>query len=488
MMELDVVDFYCGAGGSTTGLKAAGLNVIQAANHWELAIKTHAENHPETRHACVDLHQEHPASFRRSMLLWASPECRVHSPAGGRKRKSPGQMHLWENTAPKPADVRSRMTAWDVLRSVEFHRQPYICVENVVEFAEWELFDNWLGCFHKLGYRHQLLSFNSQFAGVPQSRDRLYIVFHHEGEHAPNIDFQPEGYCEHCGTRTRFAQSWKNPHRRAGRYGRRQQYIYRCVRCGREGVPDRRGSREAIDWSLPTVRIGDREKLGLRPLSPNTLRRIEKGLKRFFPEQFLLSNRADNVATGLSEPSKTVTASGQPWLVEPFLVNRGFSTAAEDDRICDLHQPAPTVTTTGKFAVAQPFLDVLRRNSTPISVTQPSATVTAQGNHHAVVQPFLSGYYGNGGSDAIVDHPSPTVRAGQSHALIEPDWSLMVEDCGYRMLKPHEAKVLMGFPVDYTLLGNQREQFKQAGNAVTPGVAALIGQAIKQAVSAQRWV
>ncbi|MEO0987548.1 MAG: DNA cytosine methyltransferase [Cyanobacteria bacterium J06639_14] len=418
-MELTAIDLFCGAGGSSTGLARAGIEVLQAANHWELAIASHSANHPETSHACVDIHLEHPASFRQSAVAWFSPECRVHSPAGGRKRKNVGQLHLWEKSAPQPEDVRSRMTAWDCLRFVEFHRQPFVIVENVIEFADWELFDNWLGCFHKLGYQHQTVCFNSQFADpspVAQSRDRLYMVFHREDCPKPKVDFQPPGYCQHCQTETTFRQSWKNPLRRIGRYGKRHQYVYRCDSCGQEGIPFRKPAKDALDWSLPTVRIGDRQK----PLSPNTLKRIEKGLKRFYPQEFLLSNRADNIPTSIGEPAKTVTSGDhQGWMVQP--------------------------------------------------------------------EPFISSYYGNGG-EVQVSEPSPTIRTHQGHALIEPDWSALVPDCRYRMLKPHEAKSLMGFPSDYVLLGNQRQQFKQAGNAVTPAVAEMLGRAIKDAMSEIRWV
>lgn len=44
-MELNCTDImFCGAGGSSTGLREAGFEVAQAANHWELAIETHSKN------------------------------------------------------------------------------------------------------------------------------------------------------------------------------------------------------------------------------------------------------------------------------------------------------------------------------------------------------------------------------------------------------------------------------------------------------------
>lgn len=58
--DVTAIDNYCGAGGSTTGLKSAGIRVIHAANHWDRAIATHNTNHPEIDHSCVDLNVAHP--------------------------------------------------------------------------------------------------------------------------------------------------------------------------------------------------------------------------------------------------------------------------------------------------------------------------------------------------------------------------------------------------------------------------------------------
>jgi DNA (cytosine-5)-methyltransferase 1 len=452
---MNVLDLYCGAGGSSTGLAQAGFFIKEAANHWELAIQTHQINHPDTAHACVDLYQGNPAWFSRTELLWASPECKTHSPAGGRKRKNPGQMHLWAKKKPeKPSDIRSRMGPYDVLRMAEFHRQPYICVENVLEFAEWEMFDHWLDGFAVLGYKHQLLSLNSQFVGVPQSRDRLFVIFHHKGNPKPNVDFRFKGFCRHKQAEAFFYQAWK-PDRYIGAWG--PQYVYQCECCHKEGIPHRVGSRVAIDWSLPSTRICDRS----RPLSPNTIRRIKKGIERFYPN--------------------------------PFVINRGYSTDPKYDRLKLLDGPSDTLTTSNKMALVNPpaFVDVLRRHANPLSLDEPSATVAAQGNHHALVQPplpFVQSYYGSGGSEALVSNPATTVRTVQSQALIEPDIDLVVENCFYRMLKPHESQILQGFAPDYQILGNQTEKFAQVGNAVPPGMARLIGGAIADALNKYAWV
>jgi site-specific DNA-cytosine methylase len=51
------------------------------------------------------------------------------------------------------------------------------------------------------------------------------------------------------------------------------------------------------------------------------------------------------------------------------------------------------------------------------------------------------------------------------------------------MINADEAKLLMGFPAHYVILGNQEERFKQEGNAVTPCTAEMIGRAVIESLS-----
>src|SRR5437868_2024853 len=54
---IHAADFWCGGGGTSTGLALAaqelGLKVeLTAVNHWEIAVLTHSTNHPDARHFC----------------------------------------------------------------------------------------------------------------------------------------------------------------------------------------------------------------------------------------------------------------------------------------------------------------------------------------------------------------------------------------------------------------------------------------------------
>jgi DNA (cytosine-5)-methyltransferase 1 len=66
---------------------------------------------------------------------------------------------------------------------------------------------------------------------------------------------------------------------------------------------------------------------------------------------------------------------------------------------------------------------------------------------------------------------------------VQPNKAPVVEDCGFRMLQPHEIKAAMAFPADYRVLGNKREQVRQLGNAVTPPAMNTLIQRVVQSLA-----
>ncbi len=86
---------------------------------------------------------------------------------------------------------------------------------------------------------------------------------------------------------------------------------------------------------------------------------------------------------------------------------------------------------------------------------------------------FLTSYYGQDSVRSVKDALG-TVTTLDRHAVAIPQEPPSVEDCGFRMLRPHEIKKAMAFPKDYIVKGNQREQVRQCGNALTPPVMQMI--------------
>lgn len=166
------VDLFAGCGGFTSGAEALGVEVSDAANHWDLAVRVHAANHPRTRHHQQDLRQFDFATLDPFDVLLASPACQGHSRAGRVGRKAAGVSKTHDNL---------RSTAWAVVDCLEVCRPKFAVIENVPEFTDWVLLPQWIECMRMLGYVVTTQILTASRWGVPQRRRRLFIVAHHEG-------------------------------------------------------------------------------------------------------------------------------------------------------------------------------------------------------------------------------------------------------------------------------------------------------------------
>lgn len=518
---ITVTDQFCGAGGSSIGAVRAGAELRLALNHWRLAVDTHNTNFPNAAHDCTDISACNPRRYPTTDILITSPECTNHSLANG-KRKPSRQFDLFNPHAIDPAEERSRATMWDVPRFAEYHDYRIIIVENVVDARKWVMWDAWLMAMHSLGYAHKCVYFNSMHAHpTPQSRDRMYVVFWKRAQRAPDLNITARAWCARCGCDVDAVQSWK-PGRSHGRY--RKQYEYCCPGCGAVVQPYYYAAYNAIDWSIAAPRIGDRA----RPLKEATLRRVQIGLEKFGREAYLMAMKdsgACDWSMGLHEPLSTIVASAsQHALVAPppFLIDTQF-THSMGDRSSGLHDAMPTQTAQQARALVVPpggapgaFITSYYGTNEGSKITDALPTVSTRDRHAVVVPPFIVSQYnrpaGIGAAMRDAREPLPTVPAmavhyivvppqpfivnTQAHTLptqmheamgtllasgnhkwlVEPTESVAVEDCGFRMLEPHECGAAMAFPRDYVVLGGKRERVKQYGNAVTPPVMAILMQ------------
>lgn len=501
---LTATDQFCGAGGSSSGAKAAGVEVKMALNHWELAIETHNTNHPEVDHDCTDVQACDPRRYPSTDILITSPECTNHSLAKGRKRKFQNQYEMFGKVDIKPEEERSRATMWDVPRFAEFHDYNIIIVENVVDARYWRLWDAWLMAMHSLGYKHKCCYLNSMFFHpCPQSRDRMYVVFWKKGNPSPNLDYTPTAHCPKCAKDIQAVQVWKKPDKKWGKY--KQQYLYRCPNDGEIVTPYYYAAFNCIDWTMPGQRIGDRKK----PLAEKTIARIEYGLEKYGDEPIVITNRYTSgmncrVKPSISNPLPTQPGDQSHSILMPFFVNSEHAQKERSRSGADTLWTQTTAQTTG-FVL--PY--ILCGNYTPgwvKNMAQPIGVVTTSDHHsllsvplvienygksmskpssapigaittstvHGVlatekVSAFLSYYYSASKGASGIKAAINTICAREGVSLVTSK-NLKIEDCHYRMLKPHEIQAAMAFADDYIVIGNSRQKTKQLGNAVTPPV------------------
>lgn len=474
---LMAADLFCGAGGTSTGLSRAAeilgrrVNLV-AVNHWERAVETHAANHPGAAHFCqslADLDPRKAVPGGKLDLLVASPECTHHSVARGGK----------------PVNDQTRASAYCVHRWCAALDVKRVLIENVPEFATWgplgsngrplasgkgKLFDQYVKTFQAMGYRVEWRVLNAADYGAATSRRRLFLQ----------------------AVKGRAAIRWPDPTHEPNPtpnlFGSRRRW---------------RAAREVIDWRLKGQSIFARR----RPLSANTLKRIEAGLRKFGganAEPFiLLLNRHGNAPVGVSDPLTTVTATSADFaLCEPFVM-RACNGGDDNCRVKSPDQALGTIHAGGgSYGLVEPFIlppEGIHRGNAPRSADFPLQTVTAgrgggcmvepfilphrqfdgmqvdsidapvrtitaqNGGCNAVVEPFVVPYYRTGVPDSVAD-PLSTITTRDRLGLVTTDGRRL--DILFRMLQPHELAAAMGFPAGYRITGNRSEQVRQIGNAV----------------------
>lgn len=159
---LRVVDLFAGWGGFSVGAEQAGAEVVWAANHWPLAVEAHAQNHPRTTHVCQDLRQADWTKLPEYDVLLAAPACQGHSTASQPKRRA---YH----------DPR-RATAFAVVAAADITEPAAIVVENVPAFRRWRQYKHWCAMLREIGYTLSEHRVRASHYGVPQRRDRLFVV------------------------------------------------------------------------------------------------------------------------------------------------------------------------------------------------------------------------------------------------------------------------------------------------------------------------
>jgi DNA (cytosine-5)-methyltransferase 1 len=506
------VDMFSGFGGLTEGLRQAGFETILAANHNWYKTMIHEANHPYAEHWIADLVDPDSADYHSAAdlpaadILAAGISCTSHSGANTQKAYEQG-LTLFDIADDEEYNERvtrsekDRATALCVLQYAEKHHPRMMLIECTTEFVSWgpalpgkkkigdgSTYRWWRKQIRNMRYRGRVLYLNSQFFGVSQSRDRIYMVFWDESMPEPDLDHRPESYCQRCDDVVEAVWSWKTgvPPSGVVRYG--QQYNYTCPRCRREVVPPKAPAVNSIDFTDLGTRIGDKPNRTFKdgfvgPMARETMGRAQRCLTRF-PEfapvqipagagdlvastgQVFAAHRHNGDGQHISRPIDTVTSTHEKALL--FAAVDNYQGAPRP-------LTEPTATQGGSETLALVSAGVLpfRKNTVPTTHAEPMPTFTAEQN------PGLLSV-------------TPEVNAGAG----DPEWleallSLKLEDCWFRMLFKHEVGRACGFDVDFPgytgkfeVWGSAKDQIDGYGNAVSPAIGKWFGQRLRPLLAA----
>ncbi|MEW1551537.1 DNA cytosine methyltransferase [Streptomyces tsukubensis] len=563
--DLIAVDLFSGFGGLTEGIKRAGFTTIMAANHKRYKVEVHEANHPEAEHWIADLVNPEAADYHsardlpRADLLVAGVSCVNHSQANTVRAYEQG-LTLFELEDPDfdarvTKSERDRATANCVLHYAAQHRPRLILVECTTELTSWgpaipgrqkvgdgSTYRWWLKQFDLLNYRHKVLYLNSQFFGVPQSRDRLYIAFWNKSLPAPDLEHRPVSYCQPCDKDVEAVWTWKTgvPPTGSVRYGK--QYEYRCPSCRRPVVPPMTPSLAALDLTDLGVRIGDKPVKTFKdgfvgPLARSTMARAERCRQKFadFPAVLMpakavhgserhpwqpLSTQTSQQETSILSTGTLIAAAGNTYerpgstcrsrsLDQPLWAQTATNTtgliAPPVALAVDNFQgaprgagaPLPTQVGSETLAVVSSGVVPFRQNTLPTVHTEPMPTVTSDQIPGLLT---AAGWYKQNGSTGTETAPHPltdplgTLTVHDTTALLMAQWraslaEMPLEDCYFRMMRAYEVGRGCGFDVDFNdyrgefiVWGPARDQVDGFGNAVSPQVGEWIGARLRASV------
>ncbi len=511
--------------------RVIGRAVDYAINHCELAIASHAANHPHTQHSMEDIFAENYGALfakRELGVVTLSPDCRHFSRAKG---KTPNREGVSDQV---------RGLAWIAPQICGDCEPDLMFLENVREFLTWgplrhamdksgipmldangapvmepdpahkgETYLKWRATLEALGYHVDFRILKACDYGAPTIRERIYFIMRRDG--LPIVWPKPT----HGDPKAKgFAKSGLKPWRTVA---------------------------ECIEASIPCPSIfitqEEAKELGFnvkRPLRAATLKRIARGTVRFVieaAEPFIIGithTKASGMVYPVSEPGRTVTTAngGEFALVEAFL-SKLYGTCVDG---VPLDRPAPTFTSGGNHEMlVAAWMAKHYGGVTGHELLRPLGAVTSV-DHHSLIATFLAPYYksGSGTTGRETAAPLPSITCTDRFQLVQAilekegdaipagfwrTWAFLIEqlgpdvpppivirpngiylivDLGMRMLIPRELARAQGFPEDYILdpvvakIRNGKvvyrkltksEQVEKIGNSVCPDVAEALMRA-----------
>ncbi len=414
LVQLIVVDSFCGAGGFTQGVESAVdvhgnrvAVVVAGINHDALAIASHAENHPETVHFVEDIRDSQlPEKIlsvvnkarlfypNARLLFHASLECTNFSNAKGGK----------------PRDADSRSLAEFMPNYLDVLNPDIFTVENVREFMSWgplnadnkpedrkkgKDYVRWYQSIEAQGYRYDYRLHNTADFGANTSRTRYFAQFVREG----------------------IPLAWPEP-----------THAKKPVVADMFTQPLKkwRPIRECLE-------LEDKGKSIFRstPLSDKTYERIFEGLVRHVGngDRAFLSKYFSGTGMNYSmdQPAATITSVDHNALVsvEPFMA-RLFATASNNHGTYKTDQPATTITTADGHAMISPEPFITKYFSGKpqhknYGIDEPGHCITTvDGQAIISPEPFVMTYNSGSPENRVksLDEPAQTLLTENTLALV----------------------------------------------------------------------
>jgi len=265
MKNIKLVELFAGIGGFRYGLEKTGKYEYVWANEWnKYAVKIYEKNFgekPDTR----DIRTIEATEVPNHDLLTAGFPCQAFSIAGHRKGFE---------------DTRGTLF-FDIARILNAKKPRYLLLENVkglLSHDKGRTFKIMLSTLDELGYDLQWQVLNSKNFGVPQNRERVFIIGHIRGTSRPKVfpfrntnefnNDKKQKFSEQVSNtlRTNYSTGFSN-----------ETYVLEKIRDG--GQAYRTYNKKGISPTIPTSSGGHHipmiEDSKIRRLTPTECERLQ---------------------------------------------------------------------------------------------------------------------------------------------------------------------------------------------------------------------
>jgi len=438
--EIRFIDKFSGIGGFRRGLElSGGYRCVWSNDFNKYANQVYLRHWPDSNHNSGDIRRVDTEEIPDHDLLCAGFPCQTFSVAGKRLGFKETRGTLF----------------FEICRIAEAKRPRLLLLENVkglLSHEEGRTFATILKSLEELGYWWEYQVLNSKYFGVPQNRERVFIIGHlGEGSTKPVFPITEAGEGIDGGdSAEQVAATLQSSGHASGNYR------------GMNMILDPYNKAVRIDGLAGTIKTeqGHPTSMGTAVAEP-FIQNIPHGYNDGFMKE--LPSLKSNSGAQYNE-----------LLVQPILNPDRGSIFQEGRRVKEVGEPAFSITAQDRHGVLIQLGNIYSGDNPEAGrVFDPQGIAeTLKSKPTGGVE---TGYYAVSNS---VD-TSGYLRQMGRHEIGKHG----LTDYRIRRLTPVECERLQGFPDGWTEGLSDTQRYKCLGNAVTVNVIEFLGQKIKECLS-----
>lgn len=461
-----VLDLFAGCGGISVGFQAAGFELTAAVEFDADAARSHGLNFHsgDPKHSVArDIIRTHPEDLVLELglgsvedafdILVGGPPCQAFARVGRSKLRE-----IEEHPEAFIHDPRAQLYR-EYLRYIDAFKPLAVLVENVPDVMNHggqNIAEEICEVLEAKGYVCAYSLLNAAFYGVPQMRERMFLIAYRKEVSTQIVFPKPTHWLElppgYDGTRAVALKAIKSNAHKAHRY-----------------VPSPTATSDLPPAITAVEAIGDLPKIYAREaLADGTLK---KGARRFVDPIPYTPGKTDKyVETMKIWPSFEAPKDGIKDHLIRYLPRdyELFARLDAGDQYPEAHRHA-TAMFEERLATLRASGKVLEEGSSEYMALK-----------NSIVPPYDAGKFPNKWRKMWRNQPARTLLAhlgkdGYSHIHYDSDQA--------RTISVREAARLQSFPDGFIFSGTMNPAFKQIGNAVPPLMAKALADVIYQTLT-----